>query len=410
MNAEMFCDVHGHPPTIRVFCPGHLNLVGEHIAEHGFPTISMATDTGTEILAAPNDRSEIRLVNTDEEYRPYTISLSTEWNGTSCPEWFDYLLAGWKGIIDRLKTESIGFDILMEGCIPSSMGLSSSSSIVCAAALAVWVIHTGQGFEGITREELASICAAAEQYVGQRGDRTIHLTQVIGSENKAVRFDYFPLRPRLVNLPPIAVFDVLNCGEKQTMLSTPREQRLAEGLIAGKLLLKGAGKICIYSRLRDVQEALGKTLEDMVLLCDTLPETATRDELLQLLGREDLEECLAEGISYSTTFKLRSIARHVYSEALRVERFERASEARDLFVMGRLLNESHESCSKDFGCSSKAADRLVAECRMARSYGAHVSGWSGTVVALIDDIRPVYLGDNLIYHAFSSPGASVEFL
>ncbi|KAK6021436.1 hypothetical protein OSTOST_12891, partial [Ostertagia ostertagi] len=50
MNAEMFCDVYGHAPTVRVFCPGHLNLIGEHIAEHGFGTIAMATDTGTEIL------------------------------------------------------------------------------------------------------------------------------------------------------------------------------------------------------------------------------------------------------------------------------------------------------------------------------------------------------------------------
>ncbi|KAK5969973.1 hypothetical protein GCK32_022369 [Trichostrongylus colubriformis] len=78
--------------------------------------------------------------------------------------------------------------------------------------------------------------------------------------------------------------------------------------------------------------------------------------------------------------------------------------------MGRLFNECHESCSRNFESSSKAADKLVARCRMARAYGAHVSGWSGTVVALIDDIRPVFLGDNLVYHAFSSSGASVEFL
>ncbi|KAK6046719.1 GHMP kinase protein [Cooperia oncophora] len=370
----------------------------------------MATDTGTEILAAPNDRAEIRLVNTDEDYRSCSISLPSEWNGTTCPEWFDYLLAGWKGVLDRLKVAAIGFDILMEGCIPSSVGLSSSSSIVCAAALTSWAIHTGQGFEGITREELATLCANAEQYVGQHGDRTIHLTQVLGSEDMAVRFDYFPLRTRLVNLPPIVVFDVLNCGEKPHTTTALREQRFAEGLIAGKLLLKNAGKTCIYSRLKDVQDALGKHLEEMIALCESLPETATRNELASMLGSDDLEECFAEGITYSSPFKLRSVARHVFSEALRVEKFERTCETRDLLGMGMFFNECHESCSRDFECSSKAADKLVARCRMARAYGAHVSGWSGTVVALIDDIRPVFLGDNLVYHAFSAPGASVEFL
>lgn len=406
----MFLDVYGHSPTVRVFCPGHLNLIGEQIAEHGFPTISMATDTGTEILAAVNDRAEICIKNTDEEYKPCTMHLPTDWNGTTCPEWFDYLLAGWKGVVERLKTDAIGFDILMEGCIPSSMGLSSSSSIICAAALTTWAIHTGQQFDTISREELATLCANAEQYVGQRGDRTIHLTQVLGCENMAVRFDYYPLRPRLVAMPPIAVFDVLNCGEKHNTPPFLREQRFAEGLIAGKLLLKNAGKACIYSRLKDVQEALAKRSEEMITLCATLPETATREELLGILEPQDLDECLAEGVDYATPFKLRSVARHVFSEALRVEKFERACETRDLFEMGKVFNESHDSCRRDFECSSKAADRLVAECRMARAYGARVSGYSGTVVALIDDIRPVYLGDNLIYHAFSSPGASIEFL
>ncbi|KAK6010308.1 hypothetical protein OSTOST_24665, partial [Ostertagia ostertagi] len=40
----------------------------------------MATDTGTEILAALNDRAEIRLVNTDEEYRFYEPFCGTYCN------------------------------------------------------------------------------------------------------------------------------------------------------------------------------------------------------------------------------------------------------------------------------------------------------------------------------------------
>lgn len=48
-------------------------------------------------------------------FRPCTMHLPTDWNGTTCPEWFDYLLAGWKGVVERLKTDAIGFDILMEG-------------------------------------------------------------------------------------------------------------------------------------------------------------------------------------------------------------------------------------------------------------------------------------------------------
>ncbi|VDM76174.1 unnamed protein product [Strongylus vulgaris] len=52
---------------------------------------------------------------------------------------------------DRLKIDAAGFDLLMEGWIPSSLGLSSSSSIVCAAVLATWAIYTGRSFEGLSR-------------------------------------------------------------------------------------------------------------------------------------------------------------------------------------------------------------------------------------------------------------------
>ncbi|KIH52665.1 hypothetical protein ANCDUO_17231 [Ancylostoma duodenale] len=170
-----------------------------------------------------------------------------------------------------------------------------------------------------------------------------------------------------------------------------RDLRIAEGKIAGK-------------------EALGKRLEEMIAMTEYLPETATRDELEQLLGVEQLNECLSEETSHVMTFKLRSTARYIFSEALRVNRFESACERRDLLAMGMIFNECHESFNKDFECSDKAVDKLVTRCRMSHSYGAHVSGWSGIVVALIDDVRPVYLGDKLVYHAFASSGASIEIL
>ncbi|KAJ1348695.1 hypothetical protein KIN20_004050 [Parelaphostrongylus tenuis] len=407
MNSEMFIDIYGYSPTVRVFSPAYLELIGEHIADHGYGMIALANDTGTEILAAINGKSEIRLINTDDNYRPCSLSLPSKWAGTTSPEWFDYLLAGWNAAVERLKIEAIGFDILVEGSIPA--GLSNISSMICAAALATWAIYTGQGLEKICREELANICASAEWFIGKRGEKAVYLTQLLGSEDMALRLDYFPLRSRLVNIPHIAVFDVLNSGE-EAKASSLRQQRLAEGKIAGKLLLKNAGKTCSSLRLKDVQETLGKTLEEMIELCNSLPEKMNRDELMKLFDMPDLNEWTAE-VNYLVSFKLRSTARHVFSEALRVDTFERACEARDLFTMGRIFNECHDSCSKAYECSTKAVDNVVTKCRIAGAYGAHVSGWTGnTVVALIDDFRPVFLGDNLICHAFSSSGISIEFL
>ncbi|ETN77402.1 hypothetical protein NECAME_11071 [Necator americanus] len=384
MNPDMFFDVYGHSPTVHVICPGYLNLIGEHIVDHGYGTISIATDTGSEIFAALNGRSDIRISNTDEEYRQHVLNLPSEWVGTSCPEWFDYILAGWKSVVERLKIDPVGFDLLMEGQYDvfhlqldyQAVHLSFvpqfllPGQFILAKAL--------KGYRG-------------EEYVGKTGDRLVHLTQILGRDDMGVRFDFFPLRSHLVNVPHIAVFDVLHSGEVSNKSLCSRHLHLAEGKIAGK-------------------EALGKRLEDMIALCENLPETSSRTELEQLLGPEELEECLSEEIKHVTQFKIRSTARYVFSEAIRVNRFERACETRDLLTMGRIFNESHDSFTKDFDCTTKDVEKLVTRCRTSHSYGAHVIGWNGIVVALIDDVCPVYLGDKLVYHAFASAGASIELL
>ncbi|CAJ0589000.1 unnamed protein product [Cylicocyclus nassatus] len=410
MNPDMFQDAFGHSPTVRVFCPGYLNLIGEHIVDHGYGTISIATDIGTEILIAPNGRSDIHIRNTDEEYREHILESPAEWKGTSSPKWYEYVLAGWKSVVDKLKISAAGLDILMEGWIPSSVGLSSSSAIVCAAVLASWAVYTGNGFEGLSRDELTDMCIKGENYVGNCGERLVHLTQILARDDMGVRFDSFPLISHQVTIPPIAVFEVLHSGVKSQKVYHTRELRFTEGKIAAKLLLKMAGNDSACVRLRDAQEALGKRLEEMLASCENLPETITREELEKLLGADQLAECLSEETSNVDEFKIRSTASYVFTEAQRVNRFERACERGDLFAMGAIFNESHEAFNRDFERCDNDIDKLVTRCRMSHSYGAHISGWSGMVVALIDDIRPVYLGDKLVYHAFASSGAAIEFL
>lgn len=73
-------------------------------------------------------------------------------------EWTNYFLAGVKGVLEHLKLSSehtTGFDALIsvrfnyylgvlsivKGTIPKASGLSSSSALVCAAALATMVVN-----------------------------------------------------------------------------------------------------------------------------------------------------------------------------------------------------------------------------------------------------------------------------
>ncbi|EYC19494.1 hypothetical protein Y032_0024g892 [Ancylostoma ceylanicum] len=150
-----FENLFGHQPTVRTYCPGRLILMGEHIDHHGYCVISMTTHEGTEILAARNGRSEIRIVSKDPDEqhpaREATIPLPSSWSGTKTPEWHDYVLCGWKAIMDYLGDVQIGFDMLVHERIPKSCGAGSTTSLVVASALTTWAICTNEGFGDLTR-------------------------------------------------------------------------------------------------------------------------------------------------------------------------------------------------------------------------------------------------------------------
>ncbi|KIH44141.1 hypothetical protein ANCDUO_25843, partial [Ancylostoma duodenale] len=54
---------------------------------------------------------------------------------------------------------------------------------------------------------------------------------------------------------------------------------------------------------------------------DLLPESASREELEQLLGEDEVQKCLCKETEHMTSFKLRARARYILSEALRIEDF-----------------------------------------------------------------------------------------
>ena len=54
----------------------------------------------------------------------------------SNPKWQHYFLCGYKGMEEQVGHSAGGMDVMLEGSVPKSAGLSSSSALVCCAALA----------------------------------------------------------------------------------------------------------------------------------------------------------------------------------------------------------------------------------------------------------------------------------
>jgi len=97
-------------------------------------------------------------------------------------------------------------------------------------------------------------------------------------------------------------------------------------------------------------------------------------------------------------FKLRQRALHVFSEALRVQKFmdlledpaHHASQSEDDTTeynakLGAVLNETQDSCRDAYECSCPEIDALCAIARKAGSYGSRLTGagWGGCSVHLV---------------------------
>ena len=83
----------------------------------------------------------------------------------------------------------------------------------------------------------------------------------------------------------------------------------------------------------------------------------------------------------ATHFQLYKRAKHVFAEALRVLQFRevclRASSSPSSSVLselGKLMNDSQESCSRIYECSCPELDELVRLARGAGAYGSRLTG------------------------------------
>ena len=129
--------------VIRV--PGRVNLIGEHIDYCGYGVHPMAIqqDTLVAVSKTPNE-SRLILANVNHYYSDPEngqfdlLDGRIEINCDEGPKWWNYFLCGVKGVLEEepCTTSPVGFKAMVDGRIPPSAGLSSSSALVVSAALA----------------------------------------------------------------------------------------------------------------------------------------------------------------------------------------------------------------------------------------------------------------------------------
>jgi N-acetylgalactosamine kinase len=344
-------------PSAAGRAPGRVNLIGEHIDYCGFAVFPMALEgKHTTVLIRPTRTGLIRCRNVDSEnYPDMDIPVTCPLAPLVAPmSWGRYV----EGVIKQyMKVAGYrqlkGLDLLVDGRVPIASGLSSSAALLCAIASALDAEH------GIPhcKSGIVELTIEAEHRVGMNCGGMDQSIAMYGQAGQACVIGFCPPSVKQVKLPE-AHFVVAHCMQRAAKVEGVDENcynhRVLEVRRAAELMKDGAKTI------GEVVNAVGwdKALE----LAKALPEKEGR-------------------------LVLRDRAVHVVSEARRVLQMEGAS----LEEWGRLMCESHTSCSKLYNCSCAGLDELVKDGLDAGALGGRLTGagWGGCAIFILKpDAKP----------------------
>eukprot|EP00164_Ancoracysta_twista_P011034 GFYU01016857.1.p1 GENE.GFYU01016857.1~~GFYU01016857.1.p1 ORF type:complete len:494 (-),score=118.76 GFYU01016857.1:53-1468(-) len=396
-----FVSQYGSKPTFYARAPGRVNLIGEHVDYCGYGVLPMAIANDVIIACTPTDSDDVNIHHLEDKYTAKTINKNNIDINPQAHHWTNYALCGLKGVIETANiTSPKGMNVVVHGTVPSGAGLSSSSALVCAFALA------SAAANGLQMEKLAiaDLCARCEKYVGTQSGGMDQAISFLAGVNVAKQIDFNPLRCTDVQLPNGVAFVIANSAVeslKQVTAATNYNRRVLECRLGAMILSKtlNAGDWRTIRILGNVQKESKLTLADMVTKSKEILHdgTYTKQEITQVLGvsEQELAELTAvqDAFNAGDNFPLQNRAVHVFGEAQRTYEFaqvcsrESSDPAATMKTLGDLMNDSHFSCSEKYECSCEELDRLTKMCRDAGALGSRLTGagWGGCTVSLVPE-------------------------
>ena len=344
MMHEAFERRYGSRAGVRLAsAPGRVNLIGEHTDYNLLPVFPTALQRGVRILFRPRADSMVRLGATTPGCEDRSFELGAEIPAYPAGDWGNYVKAAAQALVRRWKVTH-GMDAMVSGDLPMAAGLSSSSAMVVASALAL--LDAG-GIE-VDRIELAELMAGAEHYVGTRGGGMDQAICLGGRRGHAALIEFAPLKLMPVAVPPDWRF------------------LIAHSMVQAS---KSAGARGHYNHC----------------VADCRAAAAIMGDFRTLVAEQSEEEVLARGRELLDD-GLFCRFRHQITEGRRVYRARDAMSAGDAARFGALMLASHGSMRDDYLISCPEVDRLVEVAMDSGAIGARMTGagFGGFVVALTD--------------------------
>ena len=393
---QRFTAQFGRSPSVVVRAPGRVNLIGEHTDYNGLPVLPMAIDRHVMIAAARRDDARVQLANTDSGFPPRAYELEPGITRFADGDWGNYHKAAAQGLLAALGQGGLrGGEFLIDSDVPPGAGLSSSSALVVGSALALLAVTD----RSLPPLQLAELTAAAERFVGTQSGGMDQAVCLLAQGGHALRIDFDPLRTRAVAVPPGVTFVVCHSlveAEKSGAARAAYNSRVVECRLACRVLerILGASLPRPLAHLGELRRLFpDRSLADFAaILENALPPRPLRlDEIADVVGTplEHLAAAAERGASPATTYVLVQRARHVLTEAERVDHAEGALAAGDWLELSALMDASHASCRDDYEVSSPSLDALIAASKAAGALGARLTGagFGGCTISLLPSSR-----------------------
>jgi N-acetylgalactosamine kinase len=384
--------VYRRPAAFVVRAPGRVNLLGEHTDYNGLPVLPMAIDRSVLIAGAPRDDRCVTVGNVAPQFASRSYTLAESIPAFSSGDWGNYSKAAAQGMVRHCAGQlERGADLLVDGDIPRGAGLSSSSALVVASALALIAANDIE----VPYETLAELLPLAERYVGTLSGGMDQAVSLLARAGHALRLDFFPLRVRTVPLPAgvaVVVCHSLVPAEKSSGAQHGYNLRVIECRLGCRVLERALGS-GLPRGLRTLGDLVtlfpGRPLLEFLEYLQLAERPLSVAEIAAAVGTspERLRSDCGIGRDSGDHFNLVRRVRHVFSEAERVNQAEDYLRAGDAAGFGRLMAASHGSCRDDYEISCPELEALVSTAMHAGAIGARLTGagFGGCSVNLVFD-------------------------